>query len=437
MSLVGQDRRYFDPVVETMSREDLRRLQEARLLQLIPYAYERSPLIRQVWDAAKVTPREIRSIRDFFEKAPFIDKDAVRAFRDKNDDPYGGTLCARAPHLKGVGFTGGTTGDPTPIPRTTESPMQFSNKRNWWHMGARAGDWVTYIQFTSRLGHHVDRWSNAGFRVFPLSSRAEDIPRLIEGSRLLQPKVLHMLSTPLIIGLEQYAKQTGTNLREVFSCYKAAVFGGEPLGPRFRSLVESWGLEIYQMGTAEVGPIVECNSHDGMHVWEDTCLLEHLKPGTNEPVAPGERGEPVVTALGDDIAPLIRYRLDDLSECSYDKCACGRTHARIWPVGRIGDETIVRGRSVLPVDLMPLIQQIPETENGLFQIIRPRRELDRLALRVGYDEGQLTGSRAALASYVEERLGRSLGLPVDVQLVANAELLKAGPIHKIPRVTKT
>ena len=436
-SLVGQDRGFFDPVVETMNRRELRQLQEARLLQLIPYVYARSALVREVWDAAGVKPGHIRSMQDYFEKVPCIDKDTIRNFRDRHDDPYGGTLCARPPHLKGVGFTGGTTGDPTPIVRSTESPSQFGNKRAYWGMGVRAGDFVTYIQYTSRLGHHADRWGNSGYRLFPLQQRAADIPRLVEGSRLLKPKVLHMLSTPLIIALEQYSKTTGTDLREVFSSYKGAVFGGEPLGPRFRKLVESWGLEIFQLGTAEVASIMECKAHDGMHVWEDTCIIEHLKPGTNEPAEKGERGEPVVTALGDDVAPLMRFRLGDLTECSFDTCKCGRSHARIWPIGRIGDETMVRGRSVLPVDLMPIIQGIPETENGLFQIIRPQREVEILQLRVGYDEGQLANSIAALASLVADAVKARLDLPVEVELVSNTELLRNRPPHKIPRVTKS
>jgi phenylacetate-CoA ligase len=68
---------------------------------------------------------------------------------------------------------------------------------------------------------------------------------------------------------------------------------------------------------------------------------------------------------------------------SREACGCGRTHGRVWPVGRKGDELLVGGVSVLPGDLWGAVESIDET-NGLFQLIRPAREVDTLRLRVGY-----------------------------------------------------
>ena len=48
--------------------------------------------------------------------APFVDKHAIRRFRDERGDPYGG-LCALPPdELTAVMSTSGTTGDPTLVP---------------------------------------------------------------------------------------------------------------------------------------------------------------------------------------------------------------------------------------------------------------------------------------------------------------------------------
>jgi len=88
------NRRMFSPEIEAMPREDIERLQEEKLLgDLVPWAYERSGLIRETWDAAGVKPADIQSLDDFHEKVPFIDKDAIRSYRDRHDDPYGGLLC--------------------------------------------------------------------------------------------------------------------------------------------------------------------------------------------------------------------------------------------------------------------------------------------------------------------------------------------------------
>src|SRR5215467_4575767 len=107
------DSTYFNAEVETMTRADLEAHQLERLLEVIALAYERAPLIREAWEAAKVHPRDIRTLDDFRERVPFIDKDAVRRFRDERGDPYGGLLCVDPNELTAIMSTSGTTGDPT------------------------------------------------------------------------------------------------------------------------------------------------------------------------------------------------------------------------------------------------------------------------------------------------------------------------------------
>jgi hypothetical protein len=87
------DDRYFEPEVETMPRAALRALQEERILELVPYAYERSALVRMKWEEARVKPGDINSLADFTERVPFITKDDIRRFRDVAGDPFGGLLC--------------------------------------------------------------------------------------------------------------------------------------------------------------------------------------------------------------------------------------------------------------------------------------------------------------------------------------------------------
>ena len=106
-----------------MPRAEIEAKRDEKLLgDLLPWAYERSGLIRETWDAAGVTPSDVQSMEDFAEKVPFIDKDAIRSYRDRHDDPHGGMLCLdpNDPTMKGIFSaifsTSGTTGDPTPAP---------------------------------------------------------------------------------------------------------------------------------------------------------------------------------------------------------------------------------------------------------------------------------------------------------------------------------
>jgi phenylacetate-CoA ligase len=430
-----KDDRFFDADIEAMPREQLEKLQEARILQLVPYAYQRSPLVRAVWEEAGVTPDDIRSLADFRAKAPFIDKDKIRQFRDEHGDPFGGLACVGAPHLRGVGFTSGTTGDATPMPRSEEHINLISLKRELWQIGVRAGDYFTYALFTFREGLNHDKWLDSGFRPAAIQHLPSEVPHLIEISRRLRPKALFMISTPLIMAIDQYQKTTGENLREAFASYQGVVFGGEPMSPTLRALVQSWGLEIIELSSlGDISTTMECRAHDGMHAWEDLALVEHLDPDGDQPVADGARGELVVTALADDVAPLIRFRTDDLVSLTRAPCTCGRTHCRMKPLGRKSDEMIIQGRSILPMDLFPLVERFPETTAGLFQIVKTQREAEVLRLRVGYDASLLKGSEAELAARMASGIGHSLDVPVQIELRRSEELLKSG--HKIPRVIK-
>jgi len=214
------------------------------------------------------------------------------------------------------------------------------------------------------------------------------------------------------------------------------VYGGEPLGPRARQLVDEWGIELFlHTAVGDAGSATECRQHDGYHWWEDNVLVEHLSPEGADPVGGDERGEMVVTSLADRVAPLVRYRTDDLVHVNRGTCGCGRTHGRIWPLARKTDEVVVDGKSVIPTDVWAAVESVPATSSGFFQVIRPARELDRLRLRVGYRE-PLVAPIDSVRDAVAGAVAAAVGLVPDVELVPEAELLKLGPPQKIPRVTR-
>ena len=433
------ERRYFSPEIETMPRSEIAALREERLLgDLLPWAYQRSALIRETWDAAGVTADDVQSMDDFREKVPFIDKDAIRAFRDRHRDPYGGMLCLdprMTEVFSAIFSTSGTTGDPTPAPYAGRGPSMLV--REFWELGSRPGDYFTYSLFTFRGPGIHDTIRGVGATPVFVDHQPADVPQLVRFSRELRPTAWYNLSGPLVLALEQHAARAGVDLAEAFSSYRGVTFAGEPIGPRTRRLVEDeWGLELFMhTGVGDVGAATECREHDGYHFWEDTCYLESLEPDGTEPVGDGERGELVSTTLLDKIAPLVRYRSDDLVRITHEQCACGRTHGRVWPLGRKGDEVVVEGRSVLPGDLWEAVERVPETSAGLFQVIRTQREVDRLRLRVGY---AAEGARGVgdLRTRVTESVHAAVGVEPDVELVANDVLLRQGPPHKIPRVAK-
>lgn len=426
------DSRYYDNF-ETASRAEIEKLQEQKLLEQLTRVIDRQPLLRDLWSKAGVKPGDIRSLADFRARAPFMDKDMIRAWRDEHNDPFGGILACAASDVNSIGSSSGTTGDATLFAYRWHVPGSWVfHPRQLWELSLRPGDYAVDFTINTR-GFSFEMYVDVGAIPLLVDHDPSDLRRLLDLSRRYRPTFLFMLSSPMILALEQLERE-GVPVADAWSSYKAIVFGGEPLSPRLKTVCERWGMNIYQMTSlGDSGTAFECRERSGFHAFEDFALIEAIDPETGAPVADGERGEMVVTNLVDPTAPLIRYRTGDLVRLATEPCACGRTHARYWVDGRAGDELTIDGRSIIPFDVWGAIESIEECSAGLFQLIRPQRQMDVLRLRVGHngacDPADLTKRLKAL---VEAKFG----VKPEIELVPNAELLKLGPPHKIPRVSK-
>ena len=427
---------YFNAEIETMPRADLEALQLERLLEVIPIAYERAPLIRETWDAAGVHPRDIRTLDDFRERVPFIDKDAVRRFRDERGDPYGGLLCVDPgrPHRRrldvGHDRRSRRSCPSSGVAAGSRSPSIIT--RDLWGWGVRPGDYVMLVLFTFRGPTYGLFQHSLGTTPILFDFDPAEMERFCELSLEYRPTAVYNFGSVLINAVKDVCDRRGFDPHDVFSSYKGVTFAGEPLSPRARALAESWGVELFEHGNVgDVTGSFECVAHDGLHAWEDTVLVEGIEPRT-----PTAACELVATALNNHISPLIRFRSDDIVRLSTDPCACGRTHVRMWPVGRKSDEVVVDGLSVLPLDVWGAVESVDACAMGLFQVIRTAREVDRLRLRVGYApewSARLDGVRDGVRAAVLD----ATGTEPDVELVPNDALLRLGPPHKIPRVSRS
>ncbi|MCK1312431.1 AMP-binding protein [Bradyrhizobium sp. 23] len=133
------------------------------------------------------------------------------------------------------------------------------------------------------------------------------------------------------------------------SSIKRALVSGAAFPPSLQAEIKAGGIDAYQaFGTADLGIIAfETSARDGMVVNEDL-IMEIVKPGTGDPVAPGDVGEIVVTSL-DPHHPWIRLALGDLTAALAGTSPCGRTNMRIkgW-MGRADQTTKVKGMFVRP-----------------------------------------------------------------------------------------
>ena len=144
----------------------------------------------------------------------------------------------------------------------------------------------------------------------------------------------------------------------------------------------------------------------------------------------------MATSLDNPATPTVRFRSDDLIRMTREKCRCGRTHARFWPVGRKGDETIVHGRSLVPMDIWRSLEEVAETAAAVFQMVRPAREIDVLKVRVGYEESTPASALGGVRDRVVAGIEARTGITAEVELIAEPELLPRARGGKLARVVK-
>jgi phenylacetate-CoA ligase len=219
------------------------------------------------------------------------------------------------------------------------------------------------------------------------------------------------------LSLIETADEMGIKIRE--TKLRIGVFGAEPWSENMRREIEKrsgiTAIDIY--GLSEIiGPGVscECAEQKGLHVNEDHFLPEIISPDTGEAVNDGEIGELVVTTVTKEAMPLIRYRTRDLCSITHEKCACGRTNARMSRVmGRTDDMLIIRGVNVFP-------SQIESAEPHYQILVRKDGALDDLEVQVEVNErlfsDEIRGLEA-LENRIANELHSVLSLRVHVKLV--------------------
>lgn len=210
------------------------------------------------------------------------------------------------------------------------------------------------------------------------------------------------------------------------SSIKRALVSGAAFPKSLQEEMKSRGVEAYQaFGTADLGLIAfETPAREGMTVNEDL-ILEIVKPGTGNPVAPGDVGEIVVTSL-DPHHPWIRLALGDLTAALPGASPCGRTNMRIkgW-MGRADQTTKVKGMFVRPEQVAEIAKRHPEL--GRLRLVVTRAgEADAMTLKAecGSPSNALQGEVAATLRAVT-KLGGAVelvgagSLPNDGKVIAD------------------
>jgi phenylacetate-CoA ligase len=296
-------------------------------------------------NAAKISTREALATLPVLRKSALMDLQKVAA-------PFGG-LNAVAPGKLARLFV-----SPGPIYDVEGRAKDYwRTGRVLFAAGFREGDIVhnTFSYHLTPAGSMFETGAHAlGCAVIPAGV----------GQTETQLATIAALRPNGYVGTPSFLKlllEKADELKFDISSIKKALVSGEAFLPSARVLFQSRGIEAYQTyGTADLGMIAyETSAREGLVV-EEGVIVEIVRPGTGDVVAPGEVGEVVVTTFTRDY-PLIRFATGDLSATLPGASPCGRTNMRIkgW-MGRADQTTKVRGMFVHPHQVADIVKRHPQ-----------------------------------------------------------------------------
>ena len=410
----------YQPDIESMDREEIKKIQTERLIWQVKRCYENVAVFRERMQEKGLTPDDIKSLDDL-QKLPFTYKKDLRDYY-----PYG-LFAAPMKDIVRIHASSGTTG------RQIVAGYTAHDLEMWSHLMARqlaatGADKNSIVQvsygyglFTGGLGAHggVER---LGATAIPTSS----------GNTERQIRFMRELGTTHLCCTPSYAMYLAETMQEMGIIdelkLKAGIFGAEPWTEDMRKKLENTlhikAYDVYGL-TEIMGPGVayECSAQNGMHINEDMFIAEIIDPETGEVLPEGSFGELVFTTITKEGMPMIRYRTRDLCSLNYEKCSCGRTFVRMnKPKGRSDDMLIIRGVNVFPSQIEEVLLKVSgDSITPNYQIVVDRvNNTDTLDVQVEMSEKMFSDdvkSIEKIEKEIKDRLRSVLGLSAKVILV--------------------
>ncbi len=410
---------YWNQSKECMPREEMQKLQSARLVKTVKKIYHDVPYYREKMQKIGVEPGDIKGVEDL-SKLPFNYKQDLR-----DTYPYG-LFAVPLSEIIRLHASSGTTGKQIVVGYTRKDIDTWAEvmARTLTNAGASKESVIQiaygYGLFTGGLGAHYGA-ERIGASVIPISG----------GNTKRQLQIMKDFGTTLLACTPSYAMFMAEEMEEAGIKksdlkLKAGVFGAEPWSHSMRNEIEKrlgiLAIDIY--GLSEViGPGVasECPCKCGLHVQEDHFIPEIIDPETEQVLPAGSKGELVFSTITKEGMPLLRYRTRDISSLEYSKCDCGRTIVRMSKVtGRTDDMLIIRGVNVFPTQIESVLLELGETAPHYQLIVDRVGSLDVLEIQVEMTQALFSDkvrNIEDLERNIRKEIEHTLGLSAKVKLV--------------------
>ena len=371
--------------IEFRSPEEIEEYQNGRLREALRYLADNSPFYQKVFKDNNINIDDIRTIDDLV-RIPFTEKKDLQLH---NAD----FLCVPPEKIIDYITTSGTLGDPVTFGCTDKDldRLAFNEMKSFSCAGVKPGNIV-------QLMTTLDKRFMAGLAYFlGIRKLGASVIRVGNGMpelqwdtiRRLKPDTI-MCVPSFILRLIEYAEQHDIDYRN--SSIKRIIGIGEGLREQDFSLnllgnriKEKWDVDLFATySSTEMGATFsECPYGCGGHVHPELIIVEIIGDN-NLPVKDGEIGEVVVTTLGVEGMPLLRFRTGDMSCKITEQCKCGRNSYRLTPlVGRKNNMIKLKGTTIYPPAINDVLDNTPYVINYVVEVRNSFAGTDEVVVKAG------------------------------------------------------
>ncbi len=374
------------PEIEFKSKKEIKLFQERRLRELMQYLAKNSDFYQNLFKKNNLSFNEIKTIEDL-HKIPITEKSDLQKY---NED----FLCVPKNKIIDYITTSGTLGDPVTF-ALTEKDLQRLAYNECISFACADG---TYEDIYQQMVT-IDKRFMAGLAYY-LGARklGAGIVRVGGGIPELQWDTINrikptaFITVPsFLLKLADYADENNINYNN--TSVKKAVCIGEPirndnfeLNKLGKRISEKWkNLKLYSAyaSTEMASAFTECSEGKGGHHHPELIIIEFLDENNN-PVKEGFAGELVITTLGVEGMPLLRFKTGDVMKHYNEKCLCGRNTTRLGPVlGRKKQMIKYKGTTLYPSSLYDILDDIEEIENYIVEVFTNDIGTDEIVIYTG------------------------------------------------------
>ena len=371
--------------IEFDSPENIKIYQEKLLGKALKYLEENSKYYKRMFSRYEIDIEKIQSIEDLV-KIPFTEKKDLQLF---NED----FLCCKKEKIIDYITTSGTLGDPVTFGCTDNDleRLAYNECKSFTCAGLKPGNIV-------QLMTTMDKRFMAGLAYFlGIRKLGASIIRVGNGIPELQWDTIKrikpdtiMCVPSFILRLIQYAEDNGIDYKN--SSVKRIIGIGEGLREQNfelnllgKRIKEKWDVNLFATySSTEMGATFsECEYGCGGHVHPELIIVEIIGDD-NMPVPDGVYGEIVITTLGVEGMPLLRFRTGDIAAKITEKCKCGRNSYRLTPlIGRKNNLIKLKGTTLYPPAINDVLDNTEYVENYVIYVQDNESGTDEVIVKAG------------------------------------------------------